>query len=380
MKQLPLIALGAVAMLAACSQKPNNQFTVSGDLPDADGQKIYMTAEVADTMFVDSVSVENGKFLYTGTMPDSVPAVHFYCRLGSPANMNDSTIFEVFAQPGLAITVSGLTAGNFTDAVISGAPVNDEMNAYQESVKPLNDQLYAIIDSIRSSADPEAAIAKYGAPADSLQNLIETMENDYIKQNPAKLYAGVLLSRSYYTMKYDDLKAAYSALSPDAQKMAQGVEKYLTALDNVQPGKPAPELSGLTPDGKEAKLSDCKGKVVLLDFWATWCGPCRASLPHVQEIYNKYHDKGLDVFMVSCDQDEEAWKKFIADGTDGMQNYTQILTYKEVDGKTIDQSKEYGVMFIPNKFLIDAEGNIIGQFNDEKELDAKLAELFPETK
>ena len=95
------------------------------------------------------------------------------------------------------------------------------------------------------------------------------------------------------------MKELYDALAPEVQPEAAGTKKEIDALEAVLPGKPAPDLINRNPEGKEIKLSDLKGKVVLVDFWATWCGPCVASLPHIQELYNKYHDKGFEVFCVA---------------------------------------------------------------------------------
>ena len=117
-------------------------------------------------------------------------------------------------------------------------------------------------------------------------------------------------------------------------------------------------------------LSGLKGKVVLLDFWATWCGPCRASLPHIKEVFEKYHDKGLEVLAVSRDRSEEPWKEYIANSGMGMENYVNIYD------APVNNAANYAIQYIPSKFIIDAEGNMVGRFDNPDELDAKLAEIF----
>lgn len=186
-------------------------------------------------------------------------------------------------------------------------------------------------------------------------------------------------------MSYKDLKATYDALTPEVQIAAKEVADEIAALEALQPGKPAPDLIGKNPDGKEIKLSDLKGSVVLIDFWATWCGPCRAALPHVREVYNRYHDKGFEVFCVADnDSDPDKWKEAIEE--EGIGDYYNILRGLKVnytpDGQFAgfddsgDQSKKYAVHFLPTKYLIAADGTVIGKVDTEEDLDSKLAEIF----
>ena len=135
-------------------------------------------------------------------------------------------------------------------------------------------------------------------------------------------------------------------------------------------GAVAPEIDLPSPEGKNIKLSSLRGKVVLIDFWASWCGPCRRENPHVVEVYKKYHDKGFDVYGVSLDKDKASWVKAIA--SDGLiWNHVSDLKYwQSVAGKA------YGVQSIPHTVLIDREGKIIGTGLRGASLDAKLKEIF----
>lgn len=138
----------------------------------------------------------------------------------------------------------------------------------------------------------------------------------------------------------------------------------------VGQGAPAPEISLNTPDGDVLKLSDLKGKYVLVDFWASWCKPCRRENPNVVRAYNKYKDKGFEILGVSLDRDRSRWLQAIqADG----------LTWKHVSDLKYFQCEaavDYGVSAIPFTVLVDKEGKIIAQNLRGPSLERKLEELF----
>lgn len=136
-------------------------------------------------------------------------------------------------------------------------------------------------------------------------------------------------------------------------------------------GAEAPDLSYPNPDGKEMALSDLRGKVVLLDFWASWCGPCRRENPNVVRLYDKYKSKGFDVYSVSLDSKTDRWVQAIEkDNLKWDSHVSDLKKWRSVPAAT------YGVRLIPTTFLIDAEGKIIGKNLRGAALEAKLKEIF----
>jgi peroxiredoxin len=144
-----------------------------------------------------------------------------------------------------------------------------------------------------------------------------------------------------------------------------------TLKAQVQVGQMAPDIS--LPDTKDStiNLSSLRGKVVLVDFWASWCGPCRASNPHIVKLYNKYRSKGLEVFGVSIDSEKQLWLKAIK--RDKI-NYTQVLDNSVGPYSAI--AVKYGVEFIPATFLLNKDGTIAAMGLEGKELEEKINELL----
>lgn len=381
MKLLPFIALGAVAAaVCACNSRPANQYDLTGTIDGVDGQTIYLAYAIGDSSVTDSTVVAEGKFAFNGTI-DIPASAGLY--MGTPSWENKA-LANFYLEPS-EITVAGLKEGDFSEAKFSGSKTQAEVDSLNLSIKPLTDRLMAIRESM-ATAD-EAGRAALNAEMDSLGKVYSEKQDEFIKTHPGSFYSADLLRFKLGHVSYEDLKAIYDGLTPEVQAAATEAASELKALESVQPGKPAPDLIGVNPEGKDTKLSDLKGKVVLVDFWATWCGPCRAALPHIKTLYDKYNSKGFEVFCVSDnDNNPEEWKTYIAESKDGMQNYSHILrglkTKVDASGNVTgfdqsnDQSEKYAVHYLPTKYLIAADGTIIGKVETEEELDAKLAEIF----
>ncbi len=233
------------------------------------------------------------------------------------------------------------------------------LNALQREFVQSNDQ--AVKDAVRT---------QYMQLLDKSINSLDSLLSAYVERPTA-----VFLAYSDFSTAIFDHFELFKALDSLHYQNNKGKfihERIHTVVNNpVAPGKVAPDIEGNDPNGVLRKLSDLRGKVVLLDFWASWCAPCRAENPNVVAAYNQYKDKGFEVFSVSLDRDAEAWKNAIK--ADGLvwENHVSTLQHWNCP-----LAKTYGVSSIPFSVLIDKDGKIIAVGLRGKDLANKLQQVL----
>jgi peroxiredoxin len=221
-------------------------------------------------------------------------------------------------------------------------------------------------------ANDTASIGGIEAEYDSVQKAQSDFTKNYILKNGKSVVAAYLAISNAYAFSLEDLVAINKAMDPSIANSAyvKNLAEREVILNSVQPGKQAPEFTMNDTTGKPISLSSFKGSVVLLDFWASWCGPCRAENPNVVAAFKKYSSKGFTVLGVSLDTDKEKWLKAIE--KDGL-SWTHV---SDLVGWQNSAAKQYGVMSIPANFLLDKEGNILASSLRGEDLDKKLEEIL----
>jgi thiol-disulfide isomerase/thioredoxin len=227
----------------------------------------------------------------------------------------------------------------------------------------------------REQANPALDSIKF-VLQESYNNMVD-LENNYIKnfidKNSSSLACLAIIDKltpDVHLAYYKKLDASLSKSLPNNSYTKMFHEKVLE-LDRLSIGSLAPEIALNTPDGKSIALSSLKGKVVLIDFWASWCRPCRAENPNVVRMYNTYKDKGFDIYSVSLDKDKEAWMKAINDDHLLWPSHVSDLGYWQSS-----VVKQYNISGIPFTCLIDKEGKIVAKGLRGEELEIKLKELL----
>lgn len=368
MKKLMFAGLALVAALTAC-KSDNTSVTLNGTTDLADGEVLILSYRLnSDSTVTDTITVAGGQFTYTANLDRPRQAVIFN---GVPSR-NNYRMRNFYLQPGTTSFV--LEGDNYTGAEVKGSSLTFEMDSINAVNSSIYDQMQPLntLYSEAYAAGDTTAMAEINSQFQAFQNQLQAVKTDFIKNHPSSYVAADLLPSLQSALELEQLKELYNGLAPEVQASAESTGKYIAALENLTPGSPAPAIAGKNQNGNEVTLEGLKGKVVLLDFWATWCGPCRASLPHVKELWEKYNGKGMQVLAVSLDRDADAWKEFIATSGMGMENYANIIDEGGVNADA------YAIQFIPSKFIIDREGNFLGRFDNEEELNAKLAELLGE--
>lgn len=233
--------------------------------------------------------------------------------------------------------------------------IADKSSQYNKYVK--DDAIRADKLVVDSQVKIKEVVQKYQSAFDATDNYLTARMKDEIKQNKDELFTLMFIDmfpREQNAALHNEVFTALHSKYPEHPIVKERWNIMNSPASKVNIGAIAPELEFPNPDGKMLKLSDLRGKVVLIDFWASWCGPCRKENPNVTNIYRKYHDKGFEIFSVSLDSDAASWKRAIETDKLVWPNHVSDLKKWQSQAAAI-----YNVRSIPSTFLLDKEGRIV---------------------
>lgn len=281
-----------------------------------------------------------------------------------------------------------ITSARSIDSTIVKNGKQEELNRIDEEMKPFTEPLEALNNKLRDGANRDSITALM----EPYQKQYKEYSTNFYKQRTKSYFATKYLMLDMGHMNYEELKPIWDSLDTDVQKYgvsAEEIAQELSALEKVRPGCPAPDFTANDINGKPFTLSSLRGKLVIIDFWASWCVPCRKSNPHMRELYAKYHDRGLDMVYVSDDdRNPDAWKKAVEKDMLTGEGYHHVLRglkwdrSKGMNGfdRTNDISDKYAIHYLPTKYLIDRKGNIVCKINEgeDEELNRQIEKLLAE--
>jgi peroxiredoxin len=261
---------------------------------------------------------------------------------------------------------------------VSGSPQNEAYSNYSQKLRNYNavKQDQASRFQVARSQNDRVAIAKIQNEARVMAANESAMKIEFINSNVNSSFSVMLLSElvSKKEITASEASELIGKLSPkiSALTITKDLKKSLSEIKKSDVGGLAPDFSAPSPDGKIVSLQDALGKYTIIDFWASWCRPCRAENPNVVRVYNKYHDRGLNIISVSLDKagQKSRWIKAIADDKMDWYHVSNLKSWQD------PIAQMYGVRSIPATFLLDENGNIIGKNLRGEALGSKIASLL----
>ena len=342
MKKL-LTVITSASILFACTSN-HEGFQLLIDIPEAGNSAVKVTLE-GDSIIYDG-NLENGELKANIADIDHQFAMVQIQELGQPAvYFHDGSDVKITFDENTGYNIS---AGAMND---SANALNRQSDFFNQSMQVLESKYVAAMDSGNTDAQNEIR-----EEALQLMSSQESMRIDFAKRNDI-LGASIILSTQGSSATYEDLKTVLDQVSeqyhssPDYERLKEKV----SIMERSEIGRSFKDFSQLTPDGDTLNVLSVEGVYVLVDFWASWCRPCRAANPALVELYNTYHERGFNILGVSLDRDSAAWQKGISE--DGLP-WPQISDLKYWQNEI---STYYGVQFIPQNILIDGNGVIVAK-------------------
>ncbi|HEY0678289.1 MAG TPA: TlpA disulfide reductase family protein [Chitinophagaceae bacterium] len=381
---------------ATQAQKLKTEFGLHGRVEGLNEGMLYLQYQRGGNVMVrDSSAIKNGFFSFKGSL--SEPVMAFLSLKEEKRTENNSLGF--FLEPGV-INMT-IAYNDFRNAKISGSTAQQEYEALNKMKEPIRKEMQPALDeytaankkymeAVKSKQDDKIldelkekanAVRSKFTPFNERQSQVDM---EFFRKHPTSPVTAYMMRFYVSKLPLDSLQMYYDRFGTALQQtqLGKSIDDEIRQLRNGSPGSMAKDFAAMDINGKKLSLSEHKGKYVLLDFWASWCVPCRKGNPHLRELYSKYKNKGIEfIGIADDDRDEAAWRKAVDKDSIGIWKHVR-RGLKFANGnfdRSTDISENFGIHTLPTKILIDPKGIIVGRYYEEEEpLNKKLKEIFGE--
>ena len=372
------IKLFILALLPLSIFAQSESFTVKGTVGKLNSpSKVYLSYRQNKTVITDSASIKNGMFELKGQVSNPVKAKLVLDHAGKGLqSLRTPDFVELYLEKGV---ISLTSKDSVYNAVVVGSVVNNDNRKLTEKLAAAKNKMKVMMAEYYAAPDEKKKSKVFQDETEKRYNAItkeiQEIESAFIRDNPNSYVSLDIIKNTGGSIpNVEVLDSLFKSLTETIRNSSAGKElsERIDKLKLVAVGAIAPDFTQMTPENQPVKLSDFKGKYVLIDFWASWCGPCRAENPNVVKVYNQYKDNGFTVLGISLDNEKgrDAWLKAI---NKDQLTWTQVSDLK---GWYNEVAALYSVKAVPQNFLIDPNGKIIAKNLRGEELAAKLKEII----
>ncbi|HEY6956801.1 MAG TPA: TlpA disulfide reductase family protein [Flavisolibacter sp.] len=367
-----LVMLSLLPRVLLSQSKGANDYEIFGNLVGLGGDSVTIFVshynDSGRRLSVDTVATkaQEGRFYLKGRI-DQPKFV--WLQFGDPRKRKSGSVFLEHGR----IYVSG-NIDSTDDISVTGTPSNNDLTIVHKYTNAIYQRISTLRSQLKNEKEGSEAYTNLSQRIEKGYDSIDQYQLEFIRKHPHSYASSIFLYVKQDKLPVEELEMLFNSLDEGIRKsdMVLMIPQKISARKSVLPGNVAPDFVSTDMYGQKRKLSDFKGKYVLLEFWASWCVPCRQQSPHLVDMYRKYGPKGFTIVQYSIDDKnaEVKWKEAIA--KDGL-TWIQLSDLAGFDSPV---TKLYGVQPIPDNFLIDPHGIIIARGLQGRDLEDRLVQLL----